>query len=38
MLSIAQSQQVGGLQGFQFPVAATTNNTTVIATQSSVGK
>jgi hypothetical protein len=36
LLSIAQTQNTG-LQNFQFPVAQT-NNSTVVATQSSVGK
>jgi hypothetical protein len=38
ILSNLTSQQNGGLQGFQFPVATTTPNTTIVAKQSSVGK
>ena len=30
--------QNGGLQGFQFPVAPSTTNATIVATQSTVGK
>ena len=38
LVSTPQTQQNGGLQGFQFPVAKPASTNTVVATQSSVGK
>ena len=38
LVSATQTQQNGGLQGFQFPVAKSSSSNTVVATQSSVGK
>jgi hypothetical protein len=38
LVSTTQTQQNGGLQGFQFPVAKSSTSNNVVATQSSVGK